>query len=125
MENNSQSKILVVDDVAINVMLLKRILEKADYDVYTAENGNDALDVMMKERINLVLLDVSMPKLDGFGVLDKKKEMKAIKNIPVIMVSAFNQSNIIQQSLEKGAKAYLTKPVDRRELMSQMDKILS
>ena len=125
MANNSKSKILVVDDVSINVMLLKRILERANYNVCTAENGNVAIEKMIKEDISLVLLDIRMPHLDGFGVLEKKNEVETIKNIPVIMVSAFSEQETINKSLKKGAKAYLTKPVDRRELMTEMERILN
>ncbi len=125
MAKNPQSKILVVDDVSINVMLLKRILEKANYNVCTAENGNVAIEKMIKEDISLVLLDIRMPHLDGFGVLEKKNEVETIKNIPVIMVSAFSEQEAINESLKKGAKAYLTKPVNRKDLMIEMKRILN
>ncbi len=117
-------KILVVDDIPINVMLLKRILEKSNYEVYTAQNGKEALEVMKRENISLVLLDIGMPILDGLGVLDVKKQEISIKNIPVIMVSAFSERNIIEESFQKGAQAYIKKPIDKKELMSQMEKIL-
>ena len=125
MTKKIDHKILVVDDVAINIMLLKRVLEKANYNVYTAENGNQAIDIMEKEDISLVLLDIRMPRLDGFGVLEKKRELESIKNIPVIMVSAFSEQEVIERSFRKGAKAYLTKPVNRIELMTEMGRILN
>jgi len=122
--NKFMHKILVVDDIPINVLLLKRILEKASYEVYTAQNGEEALEIMKRENISLVLLDIGMPILDGLGVLDVKKQELSIKNIPVIMVSAFSERNIIEESLQKGANAYIKKPIDKQELMLEMGKIL-
>jgi len=122
---NSMPNILVVDDMAINVVLLKRVLEKANYNVLTAEDGVKAIEIMQTNNISLVLLDIRMPNLDGFGVLDKKREIETIKNIPVIMTSAFTESNVIEKSISKGASAYIKKPIDRQELMSEMTKILN
>ncbi len=122
--NKYMHKILVVDDIPINVLLLKRVLEKANYEVFTAQNGKEALDIMKRENISLVLLDIGMPVLDGLGVLDVKKHEIDIKNIPVIMVSAFSERNIIEESLQKGANAYIKKPIDKHELITQMEKIL-
>lgn len=122
--NNSSPNILVVDDMAINVILLKRILEKANYNVITAHNGIEAIDKMQNEKINLVLLDIRMPELDGIGVLERKKQMEAIKNIPVIMTSAFSEKDVIDESIEKGASAYIKKPIDRKELMCEMTRVL-
>ncbi len=125
MKNNFTHKILVVDDVPINVLLLKRILEKANYEVFTATNGTEALKMMKSEQISLVLLDIRMPELDGIEVLEQKSQQESIKNIPVIMVSAFSERNVIEESLQKGAIAYLKKPIDRNLLMIEMNKILS
>ena len=119
------SKILIVDDAKINLLLLKRILEKYNYQIYMANDGEEAIDILKKELIQLVLLDIRMPKIDGFGVLKEKNKIETMKNVPVIMVSAYNEQETIDKSLESGAHDYLTKPINKTDLLHKMDNLLN
>ncbi len=105
--------ILIVDDVEINRTLLKRIFMDR-YDVLEAENGVQALEIIHREKENLiaVLLDVIMPELDGFGVLDDMRERGFIKTIPVILITGDSSKENQHLAFEKGAVEVISKPYD-------------
>ncbi|HET7790808.1 MAG TPA: protein kinase [Gemmatimonadales bacterium] len=106
------SRILVVDDGAENREVLKRRLERSGHAVETAENGRRALEILRSSGFDLVLLDVLMPELDGFAVLEAIKSDPALRDIPVIMISALDEMPSIVRCIERGAEDYLHKPFD-------------
>jgi DNA-binding response OmpR family regulator len=106
------SSLLVVDDNEVNRDLLARRLGRQGFRVVTAENGHDALDAVRREAFDLVLLDVDMPGLDGFQVLNILRESHPPDELPVIMVTAMTGSDDIVKALSMGACDYVTKPVD-------------
>lgn len=112
-----QRKILVVDDEETVRRFLQRTLEDAGYDVITAANGQKALDKVSQFNIDLVLLDIKMPGLDGFEVLERIRQHS---NIPVIMVSALGEVASKESSLGLGADDYVTKPFSTRELLARI-----
>jgi len=105
------ARVLVVDDVIQNVKLLEAKLTSEYFDVLTAMNGQDALDIIEKEQPDIVLLDVMMPGMDGFEVCRRIKSNAKSSHIPVIMVSALDQSKDRVAGIEAGADDFLTKPV--------------
>ena len=105
-------RILVVDDVADNRDILTRRLTRRGFDVIEADGGLKALEVLGAEAVDLVLLDIMMPDLDGTEVVRKLRETRSASELPIIMVSAKSQSEDVAQSLELGANDYVTKPVD-------------
>jgi CheY-like chemotaxis protein len=107
-----QARILVVDDVADNREVLRRRLEREGHAVETAEHGRRALDLVAQRPYDLVLLDVLMPELDGYAVLDALKGDAATRDIPVIMLSALDELPGIVRCIEHGAEDYLHKPFD-------------
>ena len=107
-----QARILVVDDVADNREVLRRRLEREGHAVETAEHGRRALDLVAQRPYDLVLLDVLMPELDGYAVLDALKGNTATRDIPVIMLSALDELPGIVRCIEHGAEDYLHKPFD-------------
>ncbi|HSD30493.1 MAG TPA: protein kinase [Gemmatimonadales bacterium] len=107
-----QARILVVDDVADNREVLRRRLEREGHAVETAEHGRRALDLVAQRPYDLVLLDVLMPELDGYAVLDALKGDTATRDIPVIMLSALDELPGIVRCIEHGAEDYLHKPFD-------------
>ena len=107
-----QARILVVDDVADNREVLRRRLEREGHAVETAEHGRRALDLVAQRPYDLVLLDVLMPELDGYAVLDALKGNAATRDIPVIMLSALDELPGIVRCIEHGAEDYLHKPFD-------------
>jgi adenylate cyclase len=104
--------ILVVDDEPFNVDLLEQELELLDYDAVSASNGHEALEVLARERVDLVLLDVMMPQLDGYGALARIRGQPAWRHLPVIMISALNEMESVVRCIELGAEDYLPKPFE-------------
>ena len=104
--------LLVVDDEEINRDLLSRRLERKGYLVTTAVDGQDALDKVDSQHFDMVLLDIMLPTIDGIEVLEKIRETFAASELPVIMVSAKDDSEGIVEALQLGANDYVTKPVD-------------
>jgi DNA-binding response OmpR family regulator len=102
-----RQKILVVDDDQTVRNLLQRILEKAGYDVVIAVNGQEALEKVSQSDLSLILLDIIMPGLDGFEVLD---HIRQYENIPVIMLSGIQEVPTKIDTLTLGADDYITKP---------------
>jgi DNA-binding response OmpR family regulator len=102
--------ILVVDDNEMNRDMLSRRLQRHGYEVIVAENGADALEMMESQPLDLVLLDIMMPKLNGYQVLEKVKASPKLKQIPVIMISAVDELDSVVKCIEMGAEDYLFKP---------------
>ena len=107
-----QHTLLVVDDSEINRDMLRRRLERKGYRVITAENGEQALELIARESIDLVLLDVMMPGLSGLDVLRILRQTPAGKDLPVIMATAKSDSTDIVEALDAGANDYVIKPLD-------------
>lgn len=112
--SEKQGVMLVVDDEEMVRNLLQRTLQEADYDVITAANGQEALDKVSQFNISLVLLDIKMPGLDGFQVLDRIRQRS---DIPVIMLTAVKGVTTVRDSFNLGADDYVTKPFSKRELL--------
>src|SRR5919202_1580738 len=106
------ASVLVVDDDAINRMLLARTLEHDGHCVRVAENGRRALEMLRARQFDVVLLDVLMPELDGCEVLEQIEGDEALRHIPVIMVSAIDEIDTVVRCIETGAWDYLQKPFD-------------
>jgi DNA-binding response OmpR family regulator len=104
--------ILVVDDDEANRELLGRRLQRLGYGVVEARDGIEALEMMSRGGIDLVLLDAMMPRLDGYGVLERRRTEEALLEVPVIMISALDQMDAIVRGIELGAEDYLPKPFD-------------
>jgi CheY-like chemotaxis protein len=109
--------ILLVDDESMNLKILRTILRKGGYRFLEAESGEKALQLLEKENADLIVLDLMMPGMDGFQVLERVKTNPATDFIPVIIASALKDSAAIEKGLESGANDYFTKPLsddDRR-----------
>jgi len=113
IEGNSTdegSRILVVDDNEMNRDLLARRLNRQGHAVITASDGIAALDILNTSRIDLVLLDIMMPNMDGYQVLEKMKEDEYLSDLPVVMITAVDELDSAVKCIEMGADDYLTKP---------------
>lgn len=115
-------QILVVDDDKNTRMLLKAVLQAENYTVYTAENGEDALGVMDKEHIDLVVLDIMMPKMDGYAFTKLLRESN--NNLPILMVSAKQLPVDKQKGFLVGTDDYMTKPIDEVEMLLRIKALL-
>ena len=115
-------RILVVDDDKNTRMLFKAVLEADNYSVVTAENGEDALRVMDSTHIDLVVLDVMMPKMDGYAFT--KTLRQSDNNLPILMVSAKQLPADKKQGFLVGADDYMTKPIDEEEMLLRIRALL-
>ncbi len=120
----AESKILVVDDNEQNLELLVAYLETLGCPVVTAVDGVDALDKVVAERPDLILLDIMMPRMSGFEVCRKIKSDPTTRDIPVIMVTALNELTDIERGVESGTDDFITKPVNRLELTTRVKSLL-
>ena len=110
MENlASQYTVLVVDDVPTNVMLVQAILKKEGYTLLTTDSGAKALRIAQERHPNLILLDIMMPEMDGYEVLQHLKNNPETNNIPVIIMSALSDMQSIVKGYQLGATEYVTK----------------
>jgi len=115
------NKILAVDDNPKNIQLIGSILREANYQIGFAMNGRQALDLLFQSlNFDLVLLDVDMPVLNGFDVCREMREMEALKDIPVIFLTALDQPDQVLTGFEVGAQDYITKPFNSKELLSRV-----
>ena len=117
------ARVLIVDDILANVRLLQARLESEYFDVVTATNGLDALAICERERVDVVLLDVMMPGMDGFEVCRRLKASTQTLHIPVVMVTALDQAADKIQGLDSGADDFLTKPVDDIALVTRVKSL--
>jgi class 3 adenylate cyclase len=102
--------ILVVDDNKVNRLMLTKGLEQQGYTTGTAENGKMALDSLRTGQFDLMLLDIEMPEMNGFQVLDAVRNDPKLRHIPIIMISAMDEQDSVVHCIEMGAEDYLTKP---------------
>lgn len=113
--------ILTVDDEPRFIRLIEANLKSAGYDVLTASNGPEALDKIVNQNPNLVLLDVMMPEMDGFEVVDRIREFS---NLPVIMLTAKGEEADRVEGLNRGADDYIVKPFSATELLARVNAVL-
>ena len=106
------ARLLVVDDNKVNRLLLTRSLEQQGHSVATAENGRIALDMLRREAFDLLLLDIEMPEMDGFQVLEQLKNDLQLRDLPVIVTSSLEGIDGVVRCIELGAEDYLSKPVN-------------
>jgi two-component system, cell cycle response regulator len=117
------ARVLVVDDILANIRLLEARLTAEYFEVLTAINGREALDVLSRERVDVVLLDVMMPGMDGYEVCRHIKSDPKTQHLPVVMVTALDQPSDRVQGLEAGADDFLTKPVDDVALVTRVKNL--
>ena len=115
-------RILVVEDDKNTRLLMKAVLEAEHYTVVTAENGQDALEVMDREHIDLVVLDIMMPKMDGYEFTRLLRENQS--NLPILMVSAKQLPEDKHKGFLVGTDDYMTKPVDEEEMLLRIKALL-
>ncbi len=118
------ARILVVDDIPANVKLLEARLLAEYFDVLTADNGQDALAICDATQVDLILLDIMMPGMDGFEVCERLKANPRVAHIPVVMVTALDQPADRVRGLKAGADDFLTKPVNDLQLISRVKSLL-
>ena len=123
--NPAEFKLLVVDDVQTNVLLLKALLSKDGYGILVANNGQEALEVIRNENPDLILLDVMMPGMDGFEVAERLKSEEFRCEIPIIFLTALDDTQSIVNGFKLGVGDFISKPFRKEELMVRIKHQLS
>ena len=119
-ETDKKAVVLIVDDEPINVMIAERILQKNGYETISANHGNNALEILQTKQVDLILLDLMMPEINGFEVCEKLMHNEKTKDIPVIFLTAVTDKESIIKGFEVGGKDYLTKPFNTTELVARV-----
>lgn len=114
-------RVLAVDDDDMNLMRIKKIL-RTEYDVFFASSGVEALDTMKREQMDLVLLDIEMPRMNGFETFERMKEFAP--DTPVIFLTASGQEDDVVSAIRLGAVNYLKKPFPPQELILRISQVL-
>jgi len=124
-ENPDESaKILIADDNVQNVELLEAYLADSDYQVILAYDGEETMRKVRDDPPDLILLDVMMPRISGFEVCQKLKSDPATRDIPILMITALNETGDIERGVQAGTDDFLTKPVNKLELLTRVRSLL-
>ena len=116
--------ILVVEDQEDNRQILRDLLASADYEMTEAENGQEALDAVAKQRPDLILMDIQLPVMDGYEATRRLKGNPAYKDIPIIVVTSYALSGDEGKARDAGCDAYVTKPYSPRQLLAKIREFL-
>ncbi|MEZ4875001.1 MAG: response regulator [Flavobacteriaceae bacterium] len=117
-------KILIVDDEPNIVMTLEYAFKKNNFEVFIARDGSEAIHILEKEVPSVVLLDVMMPKVDGYETLKFIKENDRLQSTKVVFVTAKNKASDIEKGLKLGADKYITKPFSVKKIVSEIQELL-
>ncbi|WP_337175502.1 response regulator [Paludisphaera sp.] len=123
-DQKSRPKILIADDNPQNVELMEAYLADVDCDLRTARDGEETLKVVEEFRPDLILLDVMMPRLSGFEVSRKLRSNPETKDILILMVTALNEASDFERGVQAGTDDFLTKPVNKVELLCRIRSLL-
>jgi two-component system, cell cycle response regulator DivK len=119
------ARILVVEDNPVNLELVRYLLEKAGHTVFNAEDGQQGLRLARQGGIDLIISDLRMPEMDGFEFLQRLRQDEALRDLPVIAVTAFSMSGDQDKVLVAGFDAYLAKPIVPETFVQQIESYLS
>ena len=117
--------ILVVDDSADNVAMISLALQTQGYRVVTASNGEDAVTVATHTLPNLILMDINLPTLDGLGATRRILDNEALREVPIVAITAFGTEGFQRAAYDAGVSGYLTKPIDLDRMHQLIARLLS
>lgn len=120
----NRKKILLVDDSATILMMERMILTKFKYDLITATDGEEAVTKALAERPDLILMDVVMPRMNGFDACRRIREADGLSETPIIMVTTRGEVNNVETGFESGCSDYVTKPINTTELLAKLRNYL-
>ena len=125
MSDNRQRTIMVVEDFEDNRFMMRRLLEMSGYRVVEAVNGEQAVEVAKSERPHLILMDLSLPILDGLAATRRIRQHEELRRVPIIAVSAHDTSDFHADALAAGCNDYVTKPIDFEQLETLLSRLLA
>ncbi len=120
----NRKKILLVDDSSTVLLMERMILSKSPYDLVTATDGQQGYDKAVSERPDLILMDVVMPKMDGFEVCRRLRQTDGVREVPVIMVTTRGELSSVENGYRSGCNDYVTKPINGLELLEKVRNYL-
>ena len=121
---SGKPKILCVDDEPVNLALLQAVLVPQGYDTISANNGTEALQIIGNQKVDLVLLDIMMPDVDGFTICRNIKNKEKFRNIPVVMITSLSSKEERIKAIEAGAEDFISKPFDQGEVLARIRMLL-
>jgi two-component system, cell cycle response regulator DivK len=122
---NEAATVLLVEDTEDNRQMMRRLLEMSGYRVIEATNGREAVEIASEERPRIILMDLSLPFIDGLAATRRIRSLPSLRNVPIIAVSAHDTADFHSEALAAGCNAYLTKPIDYSELEAVVNRLLS
>jgi len=120
----TRKKILLVDDAETILMMERMILNKAGYELITAKDGQEAVSKAQAERPDLILMDVVMPKMNGFEACKQLRGHDTTKAIPIILVTTRGEAESVESGFKSGCDDYVTKPINGLEVLSKVKSAL-
>ena len=125
VDNNKELvTVLLVEDTEDNRQMMKRLLEMSGFRVVEAINGVEAVEVANQERPQIILMDLSLPFIDGLAATRRIRSLPALCKVPIVAVSAHDTADFHSEALEAGCNAYITKPIDYPELENLVNRLL-
>lgn len=119
-----QPTILIIENEVSNRILIERVLSTRGYRCISASNGQEALNILDGEYVDLILTDLSMPVLDGYRTTQLIRERPALANVPIVAVTAYALNDENEAAMQIGCNEYLTKPFKPRQLLEVVDRLL-
>ncbi|HXZ05539.1 MAG TPA: response regulator [Ktedonobacteraceae bacterium] len=119
-----QPTILIIENEVSNRLLIERVLSTRGYRCISASNGQEALNILDKEFVDLILTDLSMPVLDGYRTTQLIRERPSMANVPIVAVTAYALNDENEAAIQIGCNEYLTKPFKPRQLLEVVDRLL-
>ena len=118
-------KVLLVDDSTTTLMMEEMILQqRTKYDCVTAKDGLDAIERALAEQPDLILMDIVMPRMNGFEACRRIRTQDPLKNVPIILVTTRGEEQFVEAGFQSGCNAYITKPINSRELVTLLQGYL-
>jgi CheY-like chemotaxis protein len=122
--NGTLATVMVVEDFEDNRFMMRRLLEMSGYHVLEAVNGQEAVEIARRERPNLILMDLSLPLLDGLAATRRIRQEESLREVPIVAVSAHDTADFHADALAAGCNDYVTKPIDFDQLEALLAKLL-
>jgi two-component system cell cycle response regulator DivK len=122
-KDGSQPLVLVVEDFEDNRFMMRRLLEMSGYRVVEAVNGNQAVEAAAREEPDIILMDLSLPQLDGLAATRRIREQQGARRVPIVAVSAHDSADFHAEALAAGCNEYVTKPIDFDQLVDLLSRL--
>ena len=122
-KGDSQPLVLVVEDFEDNRFMMRRLLEMSGYRVVEAVNGNQAVEAAASEQPDIILMDLSLPQLDGLAATRRIREQQGSRRVPIVAVSAHDSADFHAEALAAGCNEYVTKPIDFDQLVNLLSRL--